>query len=190
MYHSSISFRLVYSMHINGHKLVNLNLEASSSMLPWLTCRTPLTDKLQAEQGSADLILLNQGWTLSDFWARLVLGLGEQAIYQREIMMRSQGIDFWYARTLIPSFSFQMAPDYFKRLETESVRNLIFGSEPVIRSEIMYYPVDKSCLEYQWLKKHKPSFDGLIWVRYSELVFEEKANFYLLELLLPELENC
>lgn len=175
-------------MQINGHKLLDLNIQEPQALSPWIHHQDPLTDKLQAEKGEIQLQLLQQSWQRPDWWTVNLLSITDNLVYQREIIMRSQGVACWYARTIIPESCYRYGEKLFKRLEQESVRNLIFDNAEVHKVQRLSYPVDANCQEFYWVKKHLPNVKGTLWVRYSELSYKNSASFYLLELLLPELE--
>lgn len=103
--------------------------------------------------------------------------------------MKNQGIVYWYARSVIPQSCYALKPEFFNRLENESIRNLIFDESSVRRLPILCYPVDQLNLEFHWVKKYIGSEYSQMWVRFTELVFQEKSSFYLVEILLPELES-
>lgn len=155
----------------------------------WINYQAPLTDKLQRIKGSSDLVLLSQQWDRPLWWDAYLLQIKDELVFQREIIMRSHDVDYWYARTVIPQKCYDLSPVFFKRLEHESIRNLIFETQEVHRVSMTCYPIDKQCLEFYWVKKHINTIKGILWVRLAEYSFQHCESFYLMEILFPELGN-
>jgi len=176
-------------MHINNNPLLIADAKPSEVMSAWIHHDASLTDKLSALKGQVDLEVICQEWVRPSHWDRAYLQVPNQSIFQREILMRSQGHAYWYARSLIPEQCYQQNPAFFKRLETESIRNLIFGNPAVERRSMYYYPVDPQCLEYYWVKKHLQHIKGPFWVRFAEFSLADQTSFYLIEILFPSLES-
>ena len=57
------------------------------------------------------------------------------------------------------------------------------------RVQFMVYPIDKQSIEFYWVNKFIPDFEGCAWVRLAEFSIQNSASFFLLEILLPELED-
>lgn len=169
--------------------LVPIQSLASPFLSSWIKHQDPLTDKLQAFTGTTELHVLVQQWQATSWWDKYVLLIQDEQIFQREIIMKSQDKAYWYARTIIPESCYQVQPDFFKRLEHESIRSLIFDNQEVERVTFSNYPINQSCLEFHWIKYYLPYVEGILWVRVSELLFLNTHSFYLLEILLPELEQ-
>lgn len=155
----------------------------------WIHHQGPLTDKLQASVGTTALKVLSQQWQSASYWEKQVLLLKNQQVFQREILMTSQDKVYWYAKTIIPQSCYQLDTKFFQRLENESIRTLIFDTKEVHKANRIVYPIDDTCLEFYWLKHYLPESSGIFWVRFSELVFLNTSSFYLVEILLPELEQ-
>lgn len=172
------------------HQFIRLaNTNESEPLSEWIHYQDSLTDKLKAITGTIDLELLAQHWVSSSWWDSYILNLKEEQVFQREILMRSQNIEYWYARTIIPYSCYRLNPHFFNRLEKESVRNLIFNTNEVNLVNRICYPVDQRCIEYFWVKKYMTQIEGTLWVRLAEFSFSELESFYLIEILLPELEK-
>lgn len=176
-------------MPINSQTILFSDVKESEFLKSWLECQDSLTDKLKTKVGQIDLELLTQQWTTPNWWDKYVLSIQDDTIFQREIIMKNQGMVYWYARSVIPQTCYNLEPEFFDRLEKESIRNLIFGESKVRRLPLLCYPVDKMNLEFYWVKKYISSSYASLWVRLTELVFLEQNSFYLIEILLPELEN-
>ena len=174
-------------MLINGHKLYLADVKEPPTLSSWIHYQQSLTDKLQQATGSANIVLLSQQWVKPSWWDKYLLMIDDPVIFQREITMQSQDVAYWYAKTLIPQQCYDLNPDFFNRLQQESVRNLVFDCEQVKRVQMLSYPVDINCIEYSWAKKYLPKLETELWVRYSEYSFLDQESFYLLEILLPEL---
>lgn len=177
------------SMYINSQPLFIADAKDPHFLKKWRECEESLTDKLKNATGSADLELVFQNWIKSTWWDNNILQIRNDRIFLREIIMKNRGVDCWYARTIIPQRCFNLNTDFFKRLEQESIRNLIFGESKVQRLNMICYPVNGGCIEYYWVKKYIKSMPELLWVRLAEYSFLNKEHFYLIEILLPELES-
>jgi chorismate-pyruvate lyase len=172
-------------MRLNDSQLYVAQLEEPPLLSSWLHHPHSLTDKLHSLTGASALQHLFEGWVLPSFWDRRMLGLNEK-VYQREVLMNSKDQTAWYARTLIPKACYEANADFFGRLAHESMRDLIFGQTQVVAVQRVMYSVDKSCIEFYWVKNHCPNREGLLWVRYCEYRLGE-SSFHLFELLFPEL---
>jgi chorismate--pyruvate lyase len=161
----------------------------SDFLREWRDHEFSLTDKLQAIKGMIQLHVISQDWTKANWWDKYFLDIHAPLIFRREILMSYRGMEYWYARTVIPPSCYELEPAFFKRLETESLRNLVFNEPKVQRTHMSTYPIDSQCIEYSWVKKHLAHLHGTLWVRLSEFCFQEKQAFYLTEILFPELEN-
>lgn len=176
-------------MHINSQPIFFAETKDPEFLKDWREHQHSLTDKLKVAKGSTQLKLISQSWIKPTWWDRYLLQINDELIFQREIMMRHHGIDYWYARTIIPQKCYNLNPDFFKRLEKESIRNLIFDEDKVHRVHMINYPIDKQCIEFNWVKKHLNMVHGMLWVRLAEFSFQHLESFYIAELLLPELES-
>lgn len=160
----------------------------SNQLKQWLDCDNPITDKLVELTGDAHLERLSQQWVKATWWDHYALNIKDPHVFQRQILMRSHKRPYWYARTIIPQSTYALDPDFFDRLNKESIRHLIFNQKQVRKVNKLIYPIDNRCLEFYWLKKHVSDKEGILWVRVHEFEIHKKASFYLIELLFPELE--
>lgn len=174
-------------MPINTNLIFSLKAKCSKQLLEWINHQQSLTDKLLKAKGEVQLELLTQQWVNSDFWSKSLLAIPESPVFQREIMMKSHNIPYWYARTIIPQRCYELNPVFFERLRSESVRDLIFDNKQVTRINSINYPVDAQCVEFYWVKKHIPNIKEILWVRIAEFSFLGQESFYLVEIMLPEL---
>src|SRR5262245_16386625 len=87
----------------------------------WLNCSTSLTDKLQAITGSAELEVMSQEWVTPNWFDNYVFHIQDIRVLNREIMMRSHGTAYWYARSVIPESCYRVDSAFFNRLEKESI---------------------------------------------------------------------
>lgn len=163
--------------------------EEPSKLRPWLHHSHSLTDKLRELKGSVELTVLSQEWSPPSWWDQYILAIRDSLVFQRTILMKSQQIAYWFARSIIPKSSYDLDVAFFKRLERESIRNLIFESDEVHRSHFTIYPIDSQSIEFQWVNQYLPDLEGPLWVRFAHYSYRQKASFYLLEILLPSLEN-
>ena len=176
-------------MPIIAKKYIDAQIQVAPGLRDWLYTVKSLTDKLYTQYGSADLTVLSQKWLSPNWWDQHMLGIYETKLLQREILMKSKQVPYWYARSIIPASCYMLNPDFFERLQHESIRNLIFDNEQVERVEMITYSVNQFCLEWYWVSKYVPAIDTPIWLRLIEYRFLSQQSFYVLELLLPELES-
>ena len=176
-------------LYTNIPKSLAVSFEKPPKLISWLEHNHSLTDKLRSIKGCVTLNVLSQQWIKPTWWDTFCLSITNETIFQREILMESQGIPYWYARTIIPKASYDLHTSFFNRLQNESVRNLIFDNEIVHRVQFMVYPIDKQSIEFYWVNKFIPDFEGCAWVRLAEFSIQNSASFFLLEILLPELED-
>ena len=81
-------------------------LKPPESLLPWLNYESFLTAKLKLMTGNATLRLLDQSLTQTNNWERTLLGVDENFVLRRNILMSSHEVPCWYARTLLPSSTY------------------------------------------------------------------------------------
>ncbi|MDI9819888.1 MULTISPECIES: chorismate lyase [unclassified Legionella] len=155
-------------------------------LLPWLKHEFSLTEKLKKEAGEARLEVLNQRWAKSGWWEKFVLGLSTDLVIHREILMQAYGNACWYARTIIPDYSYQAHTAFFHRLKQESLGLIVFNTPEVKRDFMRNYPVNDSCLEYYWLPQSLRGKGNHFWLRFSSFSFSGQSPFYLVEILLPD----
>lgn len=177
------------SMAINTNSIFTINSKCSPQLTEWLNYSDSLTDKLKQLKGDAQVQLISQCWMSTDWWCSNFLQITDSKVYKREIIMKSHNITYWYARSIIPQKCYNLDPAFFGRLEKESIKNLIFKESRVQRVHRFSYPVDEQCLEFYWAKRNLHHVEGELWVRLTEYSFQEKEYFYLVEIMLPELEN-
>jgi chorismate--pyruvate lyase len=176
-------------MPINTHLIFSLKALCSNHLLEWLHYQSPLTDKLCQEKGEAQLELIAQHWKKPDFWSKNLLNIQDVSIFQREILMKSNQIIYWYARSFIPKKCYDLEPDFFNRLKKESIKNLIFEEDQVQRINSINYPINKECVEFYWVTKYINRRSDILWVRLNEYSYQKKQSFYLIEILFPQLEE-
>ncbi|CAM2894559.1 4-hydroxybenzoate synthetase [Legionella steigerwaltii] len=176
-------------MPINAQSVFKINTQSSEHLKEWLNHQASLTEKLHQIKGDAQIELISQCWINTDWWNKNLLQIHDEMVFQREIIMKSHGLAYWYARSIIPKKCYDCDPAFFDRLKNESIKNLIFNEEKVRRLQWISYPVDQQCLEYYWVKRNLDSVQGVFWVRLAEFSFQQKESFYLVEIMLPELEN-
>lgn len=176
-------------MTIAYKSLLTADAHSSEYLKSWINHHDSLTEKLQESKGSTQLRLLSQDWVAPTWWDKGVLNVHHEPIFQREIMMLSEAVPYWYARSVIPQKCFNVNPTFFNRLRKESIKNLIFGNSEVQRVNHYNYPVNEQNIEFYWVKKHHNQLKGPLWVRYAEYSYQQQESFYLMEILLPELER-
>lgn len=176
-------------MPINTHLIFSLKAHCSKQFLEWINYHHSLTDKLSKAKGGVQLELISQQWISTDLWSKNLLEIQDVSVFQREIIMKSHDVAYWYARSIIPQKCYDSAPAFFDRLKKESIKNLIFDNDRVCRINSINYPVDNQCVEFYWVKKYINTVQGILWVRIAEFSFQQKESFYLVEIMLPELED-
>ena len=176
-------------MHRDSRHILAFDSQEPKNLSAWLNYHHSLTEKLQESLGAINLELLSQKWVKPCWWDYYFLQIKDDLVFQREIIMRSHGIKYWYARTIIPQKCYELNPALFDRLQKESVGNLIFGNNEVNRVAHHYYSVDHHCIEFYWVKKHINTIHGTLWVRFAEFSIRNQECFYLVEILFPELEK-
>ncbi|QLZ69247.1 chorismate lyase [Legionella sp. PC1000] len=176
-------------MPINTHSIFTISAQSSEQLSKWLNYQDSLTDKLQQIKGDAQVELISQYWRNTDWWDNNFLQIQDKLVFQREIIMKSHNVAYWYARSIIPKKCYDLDPTFFGRLENESIKNLIFKEDRVHRVQSINYPIDQQCLEFYWVKRNLDSIDDVLWVRLAEFLFQQKEAFYLAEIMLPELES-
>ncbi len=159
-------------MYINKQPIFSAESKTPESFKVWIEHDGPLTDKLNSAIGTTELELMFQNWIHPTWWDKYLLQIQDKQVLQREIIMSSKGVNYWYARTVIPKKCFDLNPVFFNRLEKESIRNLIFDEDSVQRISICNYPITSQNLEYTWVKKYlKMIHDETLWVRLAEFTW-------------------
>ena len=176
-------------MYMHKIPIFTVKTNDSSSLRNWVEYPYSLTDRLKDALGHAQLEIISQKWMNPTWWDKYLLKINDQLIFQREILMKHQESTYWYARTIIPEQCYNVSPDFFNRLKKESIRDLIFDNNLVTRTNMTSYSINNQCIELCWAKKHIKDIHHPLWVRLAEYSFLGKGVFFLVELLLPELEN-
>lgn len=174
-------------IRIRTNQSIEFSDKPSADLESWLYYEKSLTNKLQIEAGEARLQLLKQEWLRPNWWDKYTLNLSTQAVMHREILMSAGQQPCWYARTVIPDFSYQNNPFFFDKLQHQSLGELIFLEPEVKRITLQNYAINKQSLEYYWLPDSIKEKKELYWLRFSSFTFKENSPFYLVEILLPEL---
>ena len=159
-------------------------------LLSWLTYEHSLTDRLNKNLDKpARLELLSQRWVSATWWDIYVLKLKKESVLHRDIIMWAEEA-CWYARTILPASTYKSSPSFFDRLEREPLGQLIFHEPMIKRVEMINYSINKSSVEYYWLKKALVDVDILeeeYWLRFSSFIVNDLSPFFLIEVLLPGL---
>lgn len=158
-------------------------------LLPWLTYTGYLTEHLYAKSGHTALQIVQQIWEPSNAWDHQRLGLASQQVLHRDIVICAWERPCWFARTILPESTYQAHVNLFDRLNVEPLGNLIFHTQSIQRLSFEYYPVTSTCLEYTWLPETIDTQQQDLWVRLSTFQVEFAERFYLVEILLPDLEQ-
>jgi chorismate--pyruvate lyase len=165
---------------------LNDNTHPPSTLLPWLVHPYSITEKLKERFGEARLHVLHQGWHHTRWWEKYALDLDHQTILQRDIMMFSNQIPCWFARSIIPKLTYTANESLFLRLKTESLGNIIFNDDTIVRQSMTHYPITKQCLEYYWPNAAWVNNAPILWLRSSHYLIKDQFPFFLSEIFLPE----
>jgi len=166
-------------------------LSPPKKLLPWLTCTTYLTEKLHAQSGNTALQVLHEQWLeLATSWDQEVLQLGAERVLHRDIVMFAEAQPCWFARTILPAATYHSAEGLFARLQHEPLGNLIFQGSVIQRLGLRHYPITMTDSEYAWIPEGYHQQRKRLWVRLATFqITSSQALFYLLEILLPQLER-
>ena len=162
-------------------------LQPSNSLLEWLNCESFLTEKLKSLTGDATLRLLSQSLVKTSDWEHMILGVDDPFVLRREILMSSNKIPCWYARTVLPNSTYTANVDLFARLKHETLGHLIFSDAQITRASIKKYSITESCTEFSWLVPFLGQLPGALWMRRSTFHIHKTWPFFLMELYLPGL---
>ena len=170
----------------NTDKLLQVECELPPLLLPWLIYQHSLTEKLKAKAEHARLQVLGQCWEPPNYWDKEVLQIEcDEVVLHREILMWAGNDACWYARTIIPSVTYQADPALFNRLKTESLGELVFNQPKIKRIDLMHYPISKQSIEYYWLNQWIECDEQKRWVRLSTFALNGEFYFFLIEIMLP-----
>ncbi|RUQ89716.1 chorismate--pyruvate lyase family protein [Legionella septentrionalis] len=164
-------------------------VEPPAKLLPWLTHRQSLTEKLKAITSGVRLQVLMQQWGWRGWWDNYILHLNSGRVLHREIVMKVGEEACWYGRTILPEKTYQHNAALFKRLQNESLGQLIFGANNIERISLVYYPITPKVIEYHWLDAALHHGAPALWGRLAEFIVCDHFPFYLLEILLPGLNQ-
>ncbi len=187
-------------MNIQINNLLKVNASPPDNLKSWLSHSDSLTQKLKDQSGYAKIQVLKQGWTQPTWWDKFSLRLVTDTVIHRDILMFSQKTACWFARTIIPKYSYEQKSSFFDRLSQEPLSVLLFNEPNIIRVVLQNYAINESCLEYHWLPEalktlttEKPQTDSAtaknkeFWLRFSVFTIAGSASFYLIEILMPGL---
>lgn len=177
-----------------------------ATLLSWLTTDTSLTDRLMKETGSAEVLLLNQGWEETDEWDR-AHGIEEHNSFHRTILMTSNHTPCWLARTSVPYETYHARTEFFDRLQSESLGVLLFHERTANRVAMRWFSLSLAALEFHWILPYCNPRETTVWARESEwrLIPDALAplhpearksqlgqtySFFLIEIFLPGLLCC
>lgn len=174
-------------MFIKTTQLLQSDNLPPNELIPWLCHQNSLTDKLRTQTGDAQLEVLEQHWTLPSWWDKFTLGLSTEVVMHRNILMFSQQIPCWFARTIVPEHSYRENRHFFNRLTQESLGVIIFNEPKIKRTQLLNYSINENCIEYHWLLPLLMNKNEQLWIRLSVFTIADLSSFYLVEILLPGL---
>lgn len=154
-------------------------------LLVWLQCPGSLTKQLEELSAEACLSVESQYWHSPDWWDRYVLRCTESLVFHRIIRMQSHNRDCWFAKTVIPQTTWEAAPAFFNRLSQEHLGNLVFNNPLVSRVSLTWERINRDHMEYYWVTGEPEER----WIRRSEFRFKHDFAFYLVEIMLPGLQE-
>lgn len=166
------------------------------NLIPWLTHRASMTEKLLTKTGDAKLQVLNQQWQDPSAWDinTLKLSSAQTPIMRREILISSNQEPCWYARTILPQSTYTAHETLFIRLKKEPLGKLIFAENSNIKRTFMtYYAINQKSIEYTWLPDTLEQYQQELWLRSSIFTLPRSIEnnhhdkFCLIEILLPGL---
>ena len=160
-------------------------------LLPWLSYQRYLSKKLEAKAGQTELQVIQQTWLAqASAWDQERLALGPEAVLHRDSLILAHQRPCWFARTILPAATYESAEPLFKRLAHEPLGNLIFEGRAIDRLSLCHYAIDQEAPEYAWLPQGLALGSSPLWLRLSCFsVIGPQSTFYLVEILLPELER-
>ena len=158
-------------------------------LLSWLTCTTYMMEQLYAKSGNADLKVLHQNWEPTNDWDRQTLALSDELVLHRDIVVSAWEHPCWFARTILPRSTYDAHLSLFERLNQEPLGNLIFRTPAVQRLRLEHYSIETGSVEYAWVPKAIDTQQKLLWLRCSTFQVKDAELFYLVEILLPDLEH-
>ena len=183
-----ISSRL--SMFINPNTFLAVHQAPADGLLSWLTHQGSLTAKLKQEAGLASLQVLEQVWETPNWCDRHALNLDCELVMHREILMSAGQEPCWYARTILPQDSNLHDLEFFNRLQSEPLTQLIFDNNRVERVSLVNYATSPKSIEYHWLTHWMDITEDALWARMAVYTIDKHFPFYLIEILLPGLLRC
>ena len=157
-------------------------------LVSWLTCTTYMMEQLYAKSGNADLKVLQQNWEPTNDWDRQTLALSDELVLHRDIVVSAWEHPCWFARTILPRATYDAHLSLFERLNQEPLGNLIFRTPAVQRLRLEHYSIETGSVEYAWVPKAIDT-QQLLWLRCSTFQVKDAELFYLVEILLPDLEH-
>jgi len=158
-------------------------------LLSWLTYTGYMSERLRDKSGEAVLQVIQQTWEPTNTWDHQVLSLPDEQVLHRDIVTLAWEQPCWFARTIFPQTTYQTHLDLFHRLDHEPLGNLIFHTESIKRLNLCHYPITAESPEYAWLPKTIDTHQQVLWVRLSTFQVQDAELFYLVEILLPALEQ-
>ena len=165
------------------------NIAPEPWLMPWLTWQDKLTDRLEHKAEGVQLQVINQMWVDANHWDSNVLKITDSQVLRREIIITAHNTPCWYALTTIPKSTHDLYPELFARLKKEPVGNLVFNTNSVSRVSLNFYPIEPESSEYSWLDESLHQNSHILWARTSTILVENRAPFYLVEIMLPGLKK-
>jgi chorismate--pyruvate lyase len=158
-------------------------------LLPWLECTSYMMEQLFAKSQNTELQVLQQIWEPANSWDQQKLSLKVEQVLHRDIIVKAWGAPCWFARTILPRATFDAHFSLFDRLQQEPLGNLIFHTSEVRRLNLQYYAIAPHAVEYAWLPTDILTQQQTLWARLSTFQVANVELFYLIEILLPDLER-
>ena len=159
----------------------------AETLYDWLTHTQSLTQKLKQQSGDAVLQIRAEIWRQPDNWDMLHFRLPAEPVFCREIVMLAHDVPCWYAKSIFPSHTYTQHKALFARLEHETLGELIFNGDEIVRQSLQTVSIHPSSELYASLSATMQQHPPKLLARLSTFVVAHHACFYLLEVLLPGL---
>jgi chorismate lyase len=168
-----------------------LNTQPSAKLKTWMEYRESITDLAKEHFQQVNVELIGQGWQppFVDEAHSVNQVATEQAII-REIFMNCDGDRCWYARTVIPTKTYEHFRSSFDELGTTPIGALLHKQEGVTRSPFQYTRLMPNTPLHSSLVRASPELaTEALWARRS--VFNLQGYPLLLqEIFLPVFTTC
>lgn len=165
-----------------------LSLLPPEALQQWMEYRESITELAKQRFNDVHVKLIQEGWVYPALEeAHSLNQSGETLVFIREIFMECDGENCWYARTVIPSETYEKYRLDFEGLGSTPLGSLLYNREEVHRSAFQFIHLTPRLeLHQQLLSVSQEAVAESLWARRS--VFHlEKSPLLLQEIFLPSL---